>query len=236
MTASPVASVGLDLDLVELAALGDAGSTCAPTMRTGADRRLEDRPRRQPVLDALPTDLDERVDERVRPRVAQVVAVDAEQARVRPDRDVDDHQAAPHQGQDVDDRAPAPELEPRALVRPAPASGRRARRDCTGSTRCRSSRSPRWRCRSRSRPRSRRTGWRPARRPRWPRWPGVWNVELTWPHAPPSGSRRSRPIENIRRTVGALDGQRADVDRDEDDHQVQLADRDAADGRRSGSP
>ena len=30
---------------------------------------------------------------------------------------------------------------------------------------------------------------------------GVLKVWLTWPHRPPSGSRRSRPIENISRVV-----------------------------------
>ena len=30
---------------------------------------------------------------------------------------------------------------------------------------------------------------------------GVLKLGLTWPQVPPSGSRRSRPIENMRRTV-----------------------------------
>src|SRR3954452_19859345 len=108
------------LDRLDLASLSDR-VVDGSGQDDRADEGLEDRPRRQPLLD-LAADLDERVDERVRPGITQVVPEDAEQARVRPERDVDDHQPAPDQREDVEDRPPAAEREPGAAVRPTPGS------------------------------------------------------------------------------------------------------------------
>src|SRR5205823_14271877 len=88
-----------------------------------ADQGLEHRPRGEAGEDVgravrVLTEGQEVVDERVGPRLSQVVAEGAED-RTGPDADVDHHQAAPEKGQDVEDGPPASEAEPGPSVRPS---------------------------------------------------------------------------------------------------------------------
>src|SRR4051812_3300268 len=84
-----------------------------------ADEELEHGDRRQ-TAEHVPAELQEAIDERVRPGVAEIGPEAAECVR-RPQADVHDHEAAPDEGEHVDDRPPAAEREERLPLRPAPA-------------------------------------------------------------------------------------------------------------------
>src|SRR5439155_6989043 len=85
------------------------------------NERLEDGDGWQ-LVEQLPTHLQECIDERVGPRVAEI-ASEVTKGRRRPDADVDDHGAAPDQREDVEDGAPCSKAEPSTLVRPSTGPG-----------------------------------------------------------------------------------------------------------------
>ncbi len=154
---------------------------------------------------------------------------------IRPDADVDDHQPAPDQGEDVEDGAPAAQVEPGALVRPTAAAGGEDADVAEEVAEIRSSRSPRSRCRSPRRRRSRPGVSQPARPRRSPHSPASEGLIHVTPHAaerqPPVASHGEHEPDGR-----ALDRQRAHVDGDQDHDEVQVAERDRHRARTSGSP